>query len=69
MGSHVESGTIQITRSTYNLIKDQFDCESKGPLKVKGADNMEVWHVLRRKAVPQPVNLPLNGLRPCGVRK
>ena len=58
MELHGESGTIQITRSTYNLIKDQFDCESKGPMKVKGADNMEVWHVLRRKAVPQPVISP-----------
>ena len=58
MESQGESGTIQITHSTYNLIKDQFDCESKGPMKMKGADNMEVWHVLRRKAVPQPVKSP-----------
>ncbi len=58
MESHGESGTIQITRSTYNLIKDQFDCESKGTMKVKGADHMEVWHVLRRKTVPRPVKSP-----------
>jgi adenylate cyclase len=54
MESHGESGTIQITRSTYDLIKDQFDCESRGPIKVKGADDMEVWHVLGRKADPRP---------------
>jgi hypothetical protein len=36
------------------LIKDQFDCESRGTIKVKGADDMEVWHVLGRKADPRP---------------
>ena len=50
MESHGESGTIQITRSTYDLIKDQFDCESRGTIKLKGTDDMEVWHVLGRKA-------------------
>src|SRR5579862_9856301 len=54
MESHGESGTIQITGSTYDLIKDQFDCESRGTIKVKGADHMEVWHVLGRKAHPRP---------------
>ena len=39
------SGAIQITRSTHDLIEDQFDCESRGIVKVKGADEMEVWHV------------------------
>lgn len=53
MESHGESGTIQITRSTYDLVKDQFDCESRGTIKVKGADDMEVWRVLRRKADPR----------------
>jgi guanylate cyclase len=52
MESHGESGAIQITRSTYDLIKDQFDCESRGSIKVKGADDAEVWHVLGRKADP-----------------
>jgi adenylate cyclase len=53
MESHGETGTIQITRSTYDLIKDQFDCESRGTIKLKGADDMEVWHVLGRKADPR----------------
>jgi adenylate cyclase len=52
MEAHGESGTIQITRSTYDLIKDRFDCESRGTIKVKGVDEMEVWHVLGRKADP-----------------
>ena len=49
-----QSGTIQISRSTYDLIKDQFDCESRGTIKVKGADDMEACHVLGRKADPGP---------------
>ena len=52
MESHGQSGTIQITQSTYDLIKDQFDCESRGTIKVKGADDMEVWHVLGRRSDP-----------------
>ena len=59
MESHGESGTIQITRNTYDLIKDQFDCESRGTIKVKGADDMEVWHVLGRRDDPRPaVEIP-----------
>ena len=50
MESHGESGTIQITRNTFELVRDQFDCESRGTIKVKGADPMEVWHVIGRKA-------------------
>ena len=50
MESHGESGTIQITRNTFELVRDQFDCESRGTIEVKGADPMEVWHVIGRKA-------------------
>ena len=40
---------IQITRNTYELVKDAFDCEAMGLIEVKGAGQMEVWHVLGRK--------------------
>jgi adenylate cyclase len=46
MESHGTGGTIQITRSTYNLLKDNFVCESRGTVSVKGKGEMEVWHVL-----------------------
>ena len=49
MESHGKSGTIQITRKTYELIKDEFLCESKGTTRVKGAGELEVWHVVGRK--------------------
>ena len=54
MESHGESGTIQITRNTYDLVRNEFDCESRGTIKVKGADDMEVWHVLGRRDDPRP---------------
>jgi adenylate cyclase len=53
MESHGESGTIQITRNTYDLVRSEFECESRGEIQVKGADRMEVWRVLGRKATPR----------------
>jgi len=43
------SDNIQITRATYELIKDEFVCESRGSVEVKGKGQMEVWLVLRAK--------------------
>jgi guanylate cyclase len=45
MESHGMSGTIQITRATYELIKDDFVCEPRGTVNVKGKGEMEVWLV------------------------
>ena len=50
MESHGESGAIQITHSTYNLVRAQFDCESAGTIQVKGAGALEVWRVVGREA-------------------
>jgi guanylate cyclase len=49
MESHGRTRCIQITRTTYELIKDAFDCESIGIIEVKGAGQMEVWQVLGGK--------------------
>ena len=62
-GSHGESGAIQITCNTYDLVKDQFECESRGTIKVKGTDAMEVWHVIGRKgrskkSTPDSADIP-----------
>jgi guanylate cyclase len=48
MESHGCAGKIQIPRSTYELVKDRFDCEFRGNITVKGKGPMEVWHVLSR---------------------
>ncbi len=47
MESHGSKGAIQITRETYELIKDHFECEARGTVPVKGKGEMEVWHVVR----------------------
>lgn len=52
MESHGTPGRIQITRATYELIADQFECEPKGTITVKGKGQMEVWHVLGRRPSP-----------------
>jgi guanylate cyclase len=49
MESHGMGGTIQITRATYELIRDEFVCEPRGTLEVKGKGEMEVWLVLSAK--------------------
>jgi adenylate cyclase len=49
MESHGRARCIQITRSTYELVKDAFYCEAMGLIEVKGAGQMEVWHVLGSK--------------------
>ena len=49
MESHGRTRCIQITRTTYELIKDAFDCEAMGIIEVKGAGQTEVWHVLGSK--------------------
>jgi guanylate cyclase len=48
MESHGQSGAIQITRGTYELIKDEFDCRPQSPIMVKGAGHTEIWHVAGR---------------------
>jgi adenylate cyclase len=50
MESQGHSQSIQITSNTFRLIKDAFVCEAKGTIKVKGGDQLEVWHVLGKKA-------------------
>ncbi|MGB7098955.1 MAG: adenylate/guanylate cyclase domain-containing protein [Xanthobacteraceae bacterium] len=49
MESYGRSRTVQIARTTYALIKDEFDCEARGTIEVKGAGQMEIWHVIGRK--------------------
>ena len=49
MESHGDGGAIQITRRTYELIKNDFVCAERGRVKVKGAGDLEVWHVIGRR--------------------
>ncbi|MBS0224414.1 MAG: adenylate/guanylate cyclase domain-containing protein [Proteobacteria bacterium] len=54
MESHGQSGTIQITRGTFDLVKDDFDCEARGLVDVKGSGRVETWHVAGRKRSDAP---------------
>jgi guanylate cyclase len=42
-------GCIQITRATYELLKDEFVCEPRGTVAVKGKGEMETWYLVRRR--------------------
>jgi adenylate cyclase len=45
MESYGTGGQIQITPTTYELIEDDFDCEPRGVIEVKGKGKMNVWYV------------------------
>lgn len=46
MESHGLGDAVQITQATYELIKDEFVCEPRGTVSVKGKGKMDVWLVL-----------------------
>jgi guanylate cyclase len=49
MESHGVKNRIQITRTAYELLKDDFECEYIGEIPIKGKGQMEVWHLLAEK--------------------
>jgi adenylate cyclase len=49
MESHGTPDRIQITRATYELLKDEFVCEYRGTVPVKGKGDMETWYLLARR--------------------
>jgi guanylate cyclase len=49
MESHGTGGCIQIAAATYELIKDDFICEPRRVVSVKGKGEINVWYVLENK--------------------
>jgi adenylate cyclase len=47
MESHGTPGRIQITRATYELLADEFECQPRGTIVVKGKGEVEVWYLIR----------------------
>jgi adenylate cyclase len=45
MESQSIPGEIQITRATYELLKDEFVCRRRGTIEVKGKGRMETWYL------------------------
>jgi adenylate cyclase len=55
MESHGTPGRIQITRATFELLKDEFECEPRGTIAVKGKGPMETWYLVGLRSVgPSP---------------
>lgn len=54
MESHGVSGCIQISPATHALVEDEFICEPRGPVEVKGKGEIETWFLKERKAATSP---------------
>ena len=54
MASRMESqgtaGRIQVTRATYELLRDEFELESRGTVPIKGKGDVEAWYLVGRRA-------------------
>jgi adenylate cyclase len=48
MESHGTPGRIQITGATHELLKDEFACEPRGMVAIKGKGEMETWYLVGR---------------------
>jgi guanylate cyclase len=46
METHSRPGEIQITRTTYELLKGEFICEPQGTVLVKGMGRVETWYLV-----------------------
>jgi adenylate cyclase len=49
MESHGLPGKIQITAATHELLREQFICEPRGLVRIKGKGQMETWYLLGAK--------------------
>jgi adenylate cyclase len=52
MESQGTSDRIQITRATYELLKEEFVCEYRGSVPVKGKGEVETWYLLAIRDAP-----------------
>jgi guanylate cyclase len=50
MESNGTPGQIQITRATYDLVKDAFVCEERGTIPIKGKGEMETWYLVSSRS-------------------
>jgi class 3 adenylate cyclase len=49
MESQGTPGRIQITELTHELLGDEFECEPRGTVSVKGKGDMETWYLVGRR--------------------
>jgi guanylate cyclase len=50
MESQGTPNRVQITRATFELLQDEFDCEHRGMVEVKGKGEMETWYLVGLRA-------------------
>jgi adenylate cyclase len=50
MESQGTPNRVQITRATYELLRDEFEVESRGTVTVKGKGEMETWYLVGPRA-------------------
>lgn len=50
MESHSEKGQIQVSEQTYHLLKQTFDCESRGEIDVKGKGLMSTYFLNQKES-------------------
>jgi guanylate cyclase len=50
MESHGAPGQIQITAATKALLDDEFVCERRGTIPIKGKGDVETWYLVGRRA-------------------
>ena len=50
MESHGTPGRIQITGATYELLADEFECEPRGTITVKGKGEVETWYLIGHRS-------------------
>lgn len=54
--SNCESGKINVSENTYNLIKDSFDCEYRGEIEAKNKGMMKMYYVNHKKGNSEPIS-------------
>ena len=58
MQTHGTPGRIQVTRATYELLKDEFVLESRGTIEVRGKGEMETWYLVGRRDEGRLAGIP-----------
>ena len=61
METHGTPGRIQITRATYELLGDEFECVPRGPIAIKGKGEMEVWYLVGHRSRDASVGSVVGG--------
>ena len=49
MESHGQPGKIQISRATYELLKEDYECVFRGMIAIKGKQEMETYFLVGRR--------------------